>query len=156
MSNEDLVENIKYYQESGNMHPLTCECTTNFRPKIENDKVVLVCPHCSELQTHIPNIPTIEQIKSMEDTMKNMYNQSLENNKPPEPDTTQTRTITYDVTFRVTETLDFDPADWGGDIQTMDEYQDYQMDSKREYTDELFDIIGDTVYTISEPQIKGK
>lgn len=156
---KEQIEDINYYQQSGVGHPLTCGFDSthhNLEAYEAGGKVYLRCPDCDYIQTNIPKLPSRENIDSMKQTLNEWFRITTEEPKPEPIDTTQHRTITYDVTFNVTETLDFDPADWDEDMQTMDQYQAYQMEAKMDYPEELFELLYHKPYKISNVKEKNE
>ena len=153
MKNSELKQQYSYYQNSVFGHKLTCTCGAKLTPTVSEPNFFLQCPDCDCIQPYLPTIPTIEEMKALESShakiMDDMMQTVLLASQEREEDVTQTRTISYTVTFEVTENLEFDPADWDEDTRTMDEYQDYQMDSKREYAEDIFNIIDGCDYKIS-------
>jgi len=155
MTNNDLQKQYNYFQNSSFGHKLTCLCGSKLTPTVSEPNFYLQCPDCDWIEPQLPKIPTIEKMKELEDSQKEMMNALMEDalekaNQEPEQDLTETRKISYTVTFEVTETLEFDPADWDEDMQTMDEYQAYEIDSLNSYSEELFEIISACDYTISD------
>lgn len=154
--NQEQIDLINYYQAAGIGHPLTCGNQSKhalLQPIEKAGSLYLVCPTCGYTQTHIPTLPSIENMKNMKATMAEMFRLSTQPAPEPVEDTTQHRKIAYTVTFEVTENLEFDPADWDEDMQTMDQYQAYQMESKMDYSEEMFELLGDTDYKISNVKI---
>ena len=156
MNNSNLLKQYNYFQRSAYGHKLTCLCGSKLVPTITEPNFYLQCPDCDWIQPVLPKIPTIERMKEMEQSAKDMMEQMFQSAiaEEPEPeDKVQTREISYTVTFEVKETLEFDPADWDEDMDTMDKYQAYQMESKMDYAEEMFHILDDYKYNISNVKV---
>ena len=56
--NEEIIKNIKEYQQEGKFHPLTCGNDSRHKllePIEEDGNIILICPDCDYKQTYIPN-----------------------------------------------------------------------------------------------------
>lgn len=62
LTNEQIVERVKAWQDAGFVHPLTCVNSKhgNLNVVIEDNNVLLKCPKCKYTQSRIP--PSILQI----------------------------------------------------------------------------------------------
>jgi len=61
MTNQEVLDSVKAYQERGDFHPLTCGNDSNHLLLVAKEidgKVVLVCPECDYVQNWIPNVCT--------------------------------------------------------------------------------------------------
>ena len=57
LSNEEIIEKIRKYQENRHVHPLTCGINSRhaiLEPREMDGKVKLKCPACDYIQDWIP------------------------------------------------------------------------------------------------------
>lgn len=57
LTNAEIIEAIERYQNYGYVHPLTCgnaNCREILEAAERDGQVVLVCPTCGLVQTHLP------------------------------------------------------------------------------------------------------
>jgi len=57
MTNQEIIEKIKKWQNNEFLHPLTCGNNSNHKiliPKEIDNKVILICEDCDYTQTFIP------------------------------------------------------------------------------------------------------
>lgn len=146
MELQELVENIKFYQESGVGHPLTCGNDSKHAllvPYISEGAVVLQCPTCGRNQDNIPKIPSKQDIIKMKKVLEGMMEDSLREPEPePESKTILVR-IQIDAYVKVT------PYD--GD--TMEEAIAYKLETLNDYREDLHCLIENNLHNAKVTRI---
>jgi hypothetical protein len=61
--NKDVIDNFRFFQSAGYVHPYTCGNCSGVSLEIDSDK--LYCPKCDYTQTSIGTLPTKEDIEKM-------------------------------------------------------------------------------------------
>ena len=59
LSNQEIMDRVKKWQNTGHVHPLTCgkdSSHPNLEAKEVNGKVILYCTACDYRQKHIPQV----------------------------------------------------------------------------------------------------
>jgi hypothetical protein len=75
-TNAELIEDVTAHQEAGIFHTLTCGNDSQHRPlqaEVRNGEVILFCPDCDYVQTHIPGLPTAAETADMLDAYNQLF-----------------------------------------------------------------------------------
>ena len=73
MTNQQIIEKVKLWQNAGFVHPLTCGKNSlhlNLVPEERNKKVVLICPSCNYVQDSIPDYVLTTYVEVVKAAMK--------------------------------------------------------------------------------------
>lgn len=137
MNNQEKIDNITFYQQSGIGHPLTCVNDSKhlLLEAVEfggSDGVVMLrCPSCNQMQDHIPKIPSNEDIIKMKKVMEDMLATSL---KEPEPESEH-----KEVSIRIV--IDTEITVYPQEDETMEQAIARELDDLRTYREDLWGVI---------------
>ena len=59
LSKQEIIKRVNEWQRTEHVHPLTCGRDSShplLRPRLTDNRVVLVCPECAYFQLHIPEV----------------------------------------------------------------------------------------------------
>ena len=76
-THEQLIADVRAHQEAGIYHALTCWNDSShqlLQAEVRDGAVVLFCPDCDYVQTHIPDLPTSDETADMKDAYNQLFN----------------------------------------------------------------------------------
>lgn len=76
MNSETLLKRLQRYQAYPIFHPLTCgnnSLHANLEAKLQDGKVILICPDCNYTQEQFPDLFYYENFEKLYEEQENLF-----------------------------------------------------------------------------------